>query len=325
MTLETELSIVDFTAWSIFNGDSLRRKLEIGQSNQRFVHYTSAEVACSILREREVWMRRPQVMNDFQEIEWGWNCLIYAWNQGLGGRLKTALDGIFPGSGERIIGHFEQLLPAVRTQTYITCVSEHDDAEDQIGRLSMWRAYGGHAGVALVLNTTAFTSVSDVFNAYSHPVWYHSRPQVAERVQNVLSQMAENESFLRAQGEEFVHGYVSDFLTSVILCTKHPGFREEREWRIIHNSHPERNPNLRYFSQIVRGIPQQVVAIPLMNFPDQGLVGAAIPELINRVIIGPNEYAWESRAVLIDLLGGAGVENAGDRVWVSDIPVRQQS
>lgn len=325
MTLETELSMADLAAWNIFNGDSLRRMLLVSQSTQRFVHYTSAEVAFSILRESEVWMRRPQVMNDFQEIEWGWSCLLAAWNEGLGDQLKAALDGLFPGSSERIIGHFDQLLPTVRAQTYITCISEHDDDEDEIGRLSMWRAYGGQAGVALVLNTKAFTSVSDVFNAYTHPVWYHSPTQVAERLRAVLSQIASSESFLREQGEEFVHGYVYEFLTSVILCTKHPGFREEREWRVIHNSHPERNPNLRYFHRVVRGIPQQVVAIPLRDFPDQGLVGAAIPELVNRVIIGPNEYAWEARAVLIDLLANAGVENAQERVWVSDIPVRQQS
>lgn len=324
MSLETEVSFENLTAWNIFNGESLSRMLDIANSTRRFVHYTSAEVACSILINQEVWMRRPQVMNDFQEIEWGWSCLLSAWNQGIGDRFKEALNGLFPGSSERIIGHFDSLLPAVRSQSYMTCISEHDDDEDEIGRLSMWRAYGGHAGVALVLNTKVFTSVSDVLNAYTHPVWYHSANQVAERIESVILKIAENEEFLRAQGEEFVHGYVYELLNSVILCTKHPGFREEREWRIIHNSHPDRNPNLRYFHQVIRGIPQQVVAIPLKDHPDQGLVGATPADLINRVIIGPNEYSWEARAVLVELLTKLGVGNPHERVWVSDIPVRQQ-
>lgn len=325
MAIDTDLDSEALTAWNIFNEDALRRMMQVAQSGSRFVHYTSAEVACSILKQAEVWMRRPQVMNDFQEIEWGWGCLLDAWNQGIGDRFKQALDGLFPGSSTRIIGHFDSLLPMVRGQTFMTCISEHDDSEDEIGRLSMWRAYGGHAGVALVLNSTAFTSVSDAFNAYTHPVAYHSRAEVAARLERVLEQIGANQDFLVRQGEVFVHGYVYEFLASLILCTKHPGFREEREWRIIHNAYSNRSEHLRYFHQVVHGVPQQIVGLPLKDLPDEGFVGASIPLLVDRVIIGPNEYAWEARAVLLQMLEEAGLQDANNRLWVSDIPVRQQN
>jgi len=325
MSIETDLAEHEVALWNIFNEEALRRMLLVAHTQSRFVHYTSAEVACNILTQAEVWMRRPQVMNDFQEIEWGWTCLIEAWNQGIGDRFKASLNDLFPGSAERIIGHFDSLLPMVRNQTFMTCISEHDDTEDEIGRLSMWRAYGGHAGVAMVLNSTAFTSVTDVFQAYTHPVAYHSQKEAAGRLNRVVEQIEASRDFLASQGEDLIHGYVYELLTSIILCTKHPGFREEREWRIIHNSHQNRSKHLRYFHAAVRGIPQQIVGIPLKDVPDEGLVGAAIPTLIDRVIIGPNEYAWEARAVIVQLLEQAGLNGAGSRVWVSDIPVRQQS
>lgn len=324
MSLASEIQPADLSAWNIFNGDALRRMLEVEQSGSRFVHYTSAEVAVSILRNASVWMRRPQLMNDFQEIEYGWNCLIQAWSTGLGEEFRRALDGMFDGASQRILGNFDGLLPVIRSQTFMTCVSEHDDTEDEIGRLSMWRAYGGSAGVAIVLNSAAFTAVSDVFNAYTHPVFYRSPAQVREHVADVVNQVSASSSFLVSQGEDFVAGYVHEFLQSIVLCTKHPGFREEQEWRILHNSYPEKSPNLIYRQAVVRGIPQQIVELPLRDFPDEGLVGAEIPKLIDRIIIGPNDYAWEIRAAMIDLLSAAGVMEAATRVWVSDIPVRQQ-
>lgn len=323
MTLQTEIAPEHLSAWNIFNGDGLRKMLQVESGRTRFVHYTPAEVAFSILSNAEVWMRRPQLMNDFREIEWGFDCLVTAWRSGLGGRFSTALDNLFPGSADRMIGRFDSLLPMIRARTFMTCISEHDDDEDQIGRLSMWRAYGGHAGVAIVMNSTAFTSVSDALNAYTHPVSYHGTTEVASRLAEVLEQISQSENFLRLQGEEFVHGYVHELLNSIILCTKHPGFREEREWRVIHNTYPDRNANLQYRNTVIRGVPQQIVAVPLRDIPEEGLLGLGLSSLVDRVIIGPNEYAWETRDVMVAVLEQAGMTDAEARVWVSDIPVRQ--
>ena len=59
----------------------------------------------------------------------------------------------------------------MRTDTYLTCVSEHKAEEDTLGRLSMWRAYyGGTNGVALVMDIAAFQAPgpSDVLNIYTY-------------------------------------------------------------------------------------------------------------------------------------------------------------
>ncbi|MGZ9157625.1 MAG: DUF2971 domain-containing protein, partial [Nitrospira sp.] len=115
----------------------------------RFVHYTTAEVALSIIQHRSVWMRNAMTMNDFSEIQHGINCLMPAYKSPLiGGRLFAFLDAFRVGLGAHIDDIFRSWLPQFQQNTYLTCLSEHDPREDQHGRLSMWRAYGGVGGVA---------------------------------------------------------------------------------------------------------------------------------------------------------------------------------
>ena len=51
-------------------------------------------------------------------------------------------------------------------ETYISCLSLHEPWEDRIGRLSMWRAYGD---VALIINNTPLTAVTDRLGVYLDP------------------------------------------------------------------------------------------------------------------------------------------------------------
>ncbi|MFX6945320.1 hypothetical protein ABTH53_19890, partial [Acinetobacter baumannii] len=68
------------------------------------------------------------------------------------------LDRIQPGLRDDLAKLFDGHTDAFRVGTFITSLSEHADSEDEYGRLSMWRAYGGRAGVALVLNNAAFAA-----------------------------------------------------------------------------------------------------------------------------------------------------------------------
>lgn len=109
-------------------------------------------------------------MNDFMEVEHGYQCLAKAYNtkfdgETLGDRFKRALDRAHDGLGGRVEHLVNGWIPVIRENTYLTCLSEHAETEDQHGRLSMWRAYGGKASVALVINGSALLSPSDALNA----------------------------------------------------------------------------------------------------------------------------------------------------------------
>ena len=45
-------------------------------------------------------------------------------------------------------------------------------------------------------------------------------------------------------------------------------------------------------------------------------------ELVNRVIIGPSRFPYVLADAFVALLEAAGVTDAGDKVFVSDIPLR---
>lgn len=306
---------------------------ELKQKETPFVHYTSAEVAKSIIEHKTFWMRKPQTMNDFMEIEWGREALLAAWHGGgHGDRLKEAINAIYPDASELIFKQFDDWSPIFQTQTFMACLSEHDPVtEDVLGRLSMWRAYGGENGVGLVLSHKPFTSESDALGAYTAPVNYVSKADFAEQFGEIIERIVSRPDVLKAMGLDALHSFLHHMLKSAILTTKHPGFHEEREWRVIHTPEDGPNKHLDYSLEVVRGVPQQIVKVPLRDIPDEevdgviitGMSGLDPTELIQRIIIGPSEMAWVMRDTFITLLLRAGVENPYDRVVVSDIPVRR--
>src|SRR5882762_5813644 len=152
----------------VFHPYALDQLMNVASNGTRFVHYTSAEVAMNILRTKEVWMKNASCMNDFMEVEYGLDSLRKAYSAT---DFKSVLDQVFNGITGEIENLFNGWTPYFRTDTYLSCVSEHLDQEDLFGRLSMWRAYGGTTGVALVLNNSVFLNPSTSnLNVYSSPV-----------------------------------------------------------------------------------------------------------------------------------------------------------
>src|SRR5262249_48274224 len=133
-----------------------KRVKELRSSGSRFVHYTTADTATHILRTNEAWLRNTSTLNDFSEVEHGLECLQTALASESGNKFRDALRESAPGVADEVQELFEACLPAIRERTFVTCFSEHNPKEDRYGRLSMWRAYGGNSGVALVLNCDVF-------------------------------------------------------------------------------------------------------------------------------------------------------------------------
>lgn len=134
--------------------------------------------------------------------------------------------------------------------------------------------------------------------------------------------LLENADFLRSKGSAEIHGWLFQALHFAAICTKHPGFHEEREWRIVYNPKLEASDRMKRDIVSIRGVPQPVYKIPLADDPENGLIGAEIPKLIDRVIIGPSRHPFELRETFVELLAGAGMQDADRRVWMSEIPLR---
>jgi len=310
----------------IFTPHALRRMLEIEKKQTRFVHYTSADVGLKIITTRQIWMRQASCMNDYSEIQHGLECLRRAWHGSHGQRLQAFLNGLFPGVVKEITDSFDAFNNALRFDTYVTSLSEHAPSpehadEDRFGRLSMWRAYGGDVGVALVVKQDPFWTTDQSLGLFSTPVAYLDEEAFETEFGAIVTTMEANAEFLKQIGKDWTRHSVVMAFSSAAVATKHPGFREEREWRIV------RTPNfplpcpLEKSVQTIRGVPQSVLLLALKDRPP-GLTGIEPAALLDRVIIGPTAYPMPIYSTYIAALAEVGVTDASSKVKISFLPLR---
>ncbi len=292
---------------------------------KRLVHYTSAEAAFRIITGKQVWLRNANLMNDYSEMRHGLACLQNAWSSPAGIKLQAWLDSKSEGLKDEVLSTFDSHSDNLTNATFLMSLSEHDDDEDQYGRLSMWRAYGGKAGVALVLNPTMFLSESDEMGVYSAPVVYRDIDSFvvwfAGWVENIIAS--------EDRVKELDHATIAETMfyafRTFVLATKHPGFREEKEWRVFHS--PMLDAATKWTSldvEVVNGTPQHVVKVNLFDDDDVGVLGVAPPTLVNRVIIGPCESPLPIRNAIGFAMEQAGVPDYVSKIWMSFIPLRQR-
>lgn len=303
-------------------------KMEAAKSNDtKFVHYTSAANALSIIKNQKVWMRNASEMNDFSEVQHGQSCLAAAWNDKTqGARFKGLLEGIESGLVDRLAHSFNQREYDRVRESFIISVSEHGNGpidEDKYGRLSMWRAYGGNTNVALVMNNGPFLRESSATNAFTSPVFYGDPENFVKEFKKVVDILEQEISTARQLGGDAVLRIFQNVFHFTALSTKHPGFAEEREWRVILSPTMFPSDKVGFDLEVVNGVPQRVYKFPLVDYPDESFVGATLPNLLEKIIIGPTA----SSMTIFDALGGAlvqaGVQDGFSRVKVSNIPLRR--
>lgn len=306
----------------IFFPGSVARQRDIERSNRRFVHYTSAAAATSILSREEFWMRDPICMNDFTEVEHGLRCLSAAYDgQKHGNRFRAALNSIYDGITGEIESVFNNSIHQIR-DCYLTCVSEHKDEEDGLGRLSMWRAYGNGAGVAIVMNSKPFFHGPGLLKIYTLPVEYF-QDDGFENVLGTIAQNIEKESaFLKTLDRPTLVFLSVHMMRYAALSTKHPGFEEEREWRAIYSPGMEPSPHIVKEIEVINGVPQTVFKVPLRSLQDGTKTGGELIDLIDQIIIGPTPFSFAMWKAFVTVLGEAGFEKPESKVHISGVPLR---
>jgi hypothetical protein len=318
------LSEIERQQLRIFSPDYLKKYDEALKG--RFVHYTSADAALKMLESRTIWLRNVRLMNDFSEVEHGFACLRQAYLSSAGKRLLNALEVIAPGVAAEMTELFNGWQPHFSKLAYVACVSEHDASEDLHGRLSMWRAYGGSRSVAIVINPVPLLAPNDVIEVYASPVTYGNACTIEDRLSRIATNLESIGPALAGVGRELVSGHLFNVFLMATLCTKHAGFQEEHEWRIFHVEQMHSSTHLEKSTESINGTPQFVYKLPIRNIAgngsERGLLGMEVPELLDRVIIGPCENDQVIADVFIELLTKAGVTDAANRITVSRIPLR---
>lgn len=309
---------------SLLSPDMFERAKMLESGETVLVHYTSAENAVNIISGGEFWLRNVRCMNDYSEVEHGVRLMLnvfHAEDSKRRDRLIQLCDQIAVGAATEAIDAFDRWKVELPAGTFIGCLSEHNP-KDELGRLSMWRAYASGAGVAIVMNNTPFTAVTDDLKAYSLPILYLSDAEFGSALDKCLDGMEGNLNSLKHLNKDALSAIVFWWLIFLSVSLKHPAFAEEREWRVIYLPVLEESPVIKQAVESINRLPQLVQKIPLKHDPSVGLHGADVPSLIRELIVRPSEFPLVIRDALVTALRDAQVEGPEDKVRVSWIPLR---
>jgi Protein of unknown function (DUF2971) len=288
-------------------------------------HYTSIKVMEAILQRSQVWFSNPLFMNDLQEVRFGIN---------EGARLFVSPDllkkAVKTEERSKIIqSAFAQYYSEFNHQdafdTYVFCLSEHDRNNND-GILSMWRGYGQHGeGVALVFDTAALTLVptSPLIIA---KVTYGSDHDRSSQLSTMLEQWADLAAKADLPDDKLHIGAGAAFaaIKNYALTTKHKGFSEEAEWRVIYYPERDRSGLLKHCMDYhigERGV-EPKLKYKIGHIPGVSADDLASDRLLERIILGPSHPSPLAKRSVERMLERIGKPELKKKLWPSGIPLR---
>lgn len=286
-------------------------------------HYTSLDVAAHILKEPTIWMSSPLLMNDMEEMREGLSLADTAYhsNSYLDATCKTL-------SNRNCVDHYytrhrDQFDKEHLANVFVFCMTQHNIKDDD-GLLSMWRGYGGNGrGCALVFNT----SFAD--ENFDHPlviakVSYLKREDRIKRLDNLIRTWCEVLRLCRNNDDIDMAVYnLFDLFLFLALTTKHCGFSEEKEWRIIYT--PADDPENALVPYIGHSITQRGIE-PKLRFPIRRLPEQrgdwSFDTILEKIILGPTLSRELAKNSFKMMLRECGKGHLIDRIVASGIPLR---
>jgi hypothetical protein len=209
--------------------------------------------------------------------------------------------------------------------TYVFCLSEHD-ANDNDGVLSMWRGYGANGnGVAIVFDTAQLQNIqaSPLIVA---EVEYAATTARLAWLKNLIAKFAQILSPANIPDDKLHIPALWLFERIVLfaLFTKHHGFKEEGEWRVVYR--PERDAARALTSMFHYSIGGRGVE-PKLKFkvaPISGVTPAdlSLTKFINRIILGPTIASPVAREGVLRMLEVLNFSGLKPKVVASTIPFR---
>lgn len=103
----------------VFHPYAEKQIKQFDHQGKKLVHYSSAHAEFLIITNRKLWMRNATLMNDFREIEYGFECLEHARSSSSWKEFTEFLDDVSPGVSEILMDKIEHFTPTLRGETYL--------------------------------------------------------------------------------------------------------------------------------------------------------------------------------------------------------------
>jgi len=278
------------------------------------------------MEKNEIWMSNPLFMNDLEELRFGLlqgqECFINS------KELKEACKTVE--SYQNLIDTFKQQLEDFdknhALDTYVICLTEHKTSNNH-GSLSMWRGYGAiGGGAAIIFDTSEIDLRDSKATLIIDKVRYQTDEQRIEWIKSKIIGLA---NFIKQEPEanKYIEDIVNYFLLRLkifSLFTKHNGFEEENEWRVIYMSELDTENKFHpWFSYAVtsRGVEPK---LKLSIQPNTGVLkdDVSFDKLIDRIILGPINSSLLHENSVKKMLKLLGKHSIAQKIVSSNIPFR---
>jgi hypothetical protein len=289
-------------------------------------HYTSYSALEAILKNEQLWLSNPLYMNDHQELR-------FALNESYRGILEsTKIKEAFKlqGDHQEFLRYMEiaynKFAGEHALDVYVLCLSEHDDDKDSDGRLSMWRGYGSNAsGACIVFDPRKIPVVDGTPFTFSRVQYLSYQEQIAW-ISNKIEQFC---GILHRVPEDKYLGfyaayYLFERLKMFALFTKHRGFYEEQEWRLVYSPEKDEDKLFTKFMGYHMGTrgPEPKLKLELNNLPIFPEHTLPLHNIVHKIILGPTNSHPLGRAIFRKILDSHKQGSLSDRVFGSTIPFR---
>jgi hypothetical protein len=288
-------------------------------------HYTSMTVLESILRNKEIWFSHPLLMNDPQEVTFGLNAVAQLFDTSERVRAACGTPQRFETLRNTFIFWFNKFTQEHLPNTFVLCLSEHAKGDND-GLLSMWRGYGDQGrGAAIVFDTAKIIPRDDSFLIVAK-LYYGSENQRRDWIQMLLARSADILKNNAIPDAKLVvcSFFIFQRLKQLAIFTKHRGFQEENEWRVVYMRDIAESELLNHMIGYWNG-PRGVE--PKLKFKLETIAGMpetedlSLERLVDRIILGPvsSPLAVNACATMVQNLGQPELK---DRIRRSTIPFR---
>lgn len=288
-------------------------------------HYTSIPTLESILKNDEIWFSNPLYMNDLDEIKFGIINGIKILKESSAIRDALETDKRHRIFMDTIDAHLVNYEEKFLFDTYVFCLSEHE-TDDTDGLLSMWRGYGGYGeGAALIFDTSKLDAIEESPLMFAKVEYGSNEERIGwfEQLGRTIAQVI-SDSRINDDSIYLASGAAFERLKLMALFSKHIGFREEKEWRIVYmmdRDHQEKLSSMQGYIIGNYGV-EPKLKFKVGHIDGVTSPGLALDAIIHSIILGPSissPLATRSFLRMLEKIDRSGLR---DRVVASSIPLR---
>lgn len=300
-------------------------ELSFPSSRPLLAHYTSIQTFEQIVTKEQFWFSNPLFMNDLEELRFGMNEGASELHKNSAIRDACRTQENYKKLLDSFDNQFNDFDSKHVLNTYILCFSEHAP-DDNDGLLSMWRGYGNSgSGAALVIDTAKINDDPEsplIIGKVHYASKDERKKWISEKLislADVISDHAKVEDDFFDAARAWMHR-----LKTFALFTKHHGFHEEREWRIVYMSDNDREQSFKkYFGHLAtnRGF-EPKLKLPIKPIPELKTENISLGTLVNRIILGPSVSSTLAANSLRQMLRNIGQIDLAEKVVTSGTPFR---